>query len=152
MSKRFLKNVTKRILLVSLILEIGCSAFAMHWDDLDVEDQHRILKTHIINVTPPAITLTLNGDRPNRAFLDPTEYRKWLSQRVHTGGWLENYPNINIEEDCPTCKQEINLAYQTKVAFERRVAQEVARQLALKPPSRILFVTLHTETNTILSS
>ncbi|MBY0293257.1 MAG: hypothetical protein K2W92_08240 [Alphaproteobacteria bacterium] len=57
----------------------------------------------------------------------------------HEGTWDENYPNITIQETCTACKQEITTAYEAvltqrrdKEDFERRIAQEVARQLALQ--------------------
>lgn len=121
MSKMFIKNIAVASFIT---LNIFCGAAWGMWDELDTDTQRCILKAHIEDIT----------DIPG---LNAREQNSRRAQKVHTGGWLENYPEITIETTCAVCKREITTAY-TTVVIPQRLAIQNATQVLLQQQNDLL--------------
>ena len=117
----FIKNIAVASFIT---LNLFCGAAWGMWDELDTDTQRRILKAHIEDITD------ISG-LSNRA----QAVRKAL--KGHTGGWLENYPEITIETTCAVCKREITTAY-TTVVIPQRLAIQNANQALLQQQNDLL--------------
>lgn len=124
--KHMPKIVIKTIAVASFITLniLGGTAWGM-WDELDTNTQRRILMTHIDGLPIPLPPLT--GGMAKAVFV---EILSGLNQqRLHTGGWLDNWPKVNIEATCAACKQDIQTAYNIFVLPHRLSSQNTSNAL-----------------------
>jgi hypothetical protein len=135
MSKTFLKTIAAAST-ISLLL-LAAPVLAM-WDELEEQDQHRIVKAHITDIEKntkipiPSMPPTAQGVRKAAEDIF-VPYLKSLSPIIHTGGGFANYPKITLEETCDECKKEIKTAYVAlKEKQKQNAANEQVTQLALQ--------------------
>jgi len=132
--KNMPKIVIKTIAVASFITLniLGGTAWGM-WEELDTNTQRRIIATHIKDVTieqPPKFSGSSSNIRDTRGYDNIMgNWGRSLPQSVHTGGWLENWPNVGIETTCAACKQEIQTAYTTLVLPLRLSSQNTSNAL-----------------------
>ncbi len=109
MPKIVIKNIAVAIFITLNIL--GGTAWGM-WEELDTNTQRRILTAHVEAVSPLPVETSALQRR-----------MRGLAQISHTGGWLDNWPNITLETTCANCRQEILKEYQTVVELRSIAAR-----------------------------
>jgi hypothetical protein len=121
MSKKFIKNIV-RASAISLIFLGGAETAWGMWNELEEQDQHRIVKAHILDMTKPG-EYHLENRSDGRKMIPVQVFVPHVP--IHTGGWIDNWPELTIENTCSTCKQDITTTHQTKIVPQKLRDQQL---------------------------